>query len=162
MKNLRLSDLIKINEDFLYHHKEITESDIQKINELKRRIELNLEAKAPASGDCVILKGYNNYERKEVIYENGHIENSRFNYSNFSACTRPYVPFVFEKGMHGFTLDTSGGVWSEIPKTDLIPTGKIKEKLFKTFGHVGVCGAGGIYFPASVRVWEYENADKIY
>jgi len=76
-------------------------------------------------------------------------------------CENPSVPFAFlSKTKDNIKCNTSGGAWCNIP-INLKLIGK-RKKIFKDWGHRGVCAHGAIKFEALVNVWEYKQPEPLY
>lgn len=142
-----LVGLIGLNSTY-HHNHGITESDIEKANEIIKCIEGTRNDSKPCAGDIIICKG----PKKE--YTNGHLEYSNPLACN-SICVQPYIPFVhIYLGKPSFS--SSGGYWFNIKEKDLdtLEYVKTKEKTFKEWGHCGPCAGGAFIFKAKVNVWK--------
>lgn len=152
-----METLEKINQCFIATHYELTESDVEAVNEHVELIEKSRSESKPKEGDLLIYTDENG-----EYYPRAHIETFTTENGNELAyiCEKPYVPFVWECS-GDINCSTSGGAWKFLQVKDLKYKGKT-EKLFSIVGHCGLCAHAALYFKANVNVWEYVSPDNPY
>ena len=149
------NDILKYSRTYYAQHG-ITNADVLKANKLHDLIRATRLNNKPMPGDIMICQG------PAKTYHNGHID--LLDLSLVAAIwTQPYTPFVFESTRTALDIhfDASGGYWLSIPKDklNLINHESRQIKLFKTWGHKGVCVDGAFTFPCKVNVWSYYSDD---
>lgn len=148
-------DIISHSQIYHHYHK-VTDSDVEKANELIAVIE-ETRCDVPKCGDIVIARG------PKKTYNNGHIQLDDL--SDYSAmCVQPYLPFVSwrrtKDNEKQILCSTSGGYWFSLPTDSAKNAIKFMEyegqrvKSFKAWGHCGPCGDGAFTFEAPVNVWK--------
>jgi len=159
-KYYTLETLKQINRSYDREHV-VTQYDVNKVNRLIDVIEKNSSVFL-AVGDIIQCHGYNDYHKKDMIYDNGHLEDLNYlDTGKLSICTEPYTPFTWERSEKP-TFSTSGGYWfAENDKTKFELIGH-RLKTFCAWGHNGATANGAVNFQARVNVWKYVNKDKIY
>lgn len=136
-----------------YHMEhQLTESDVQMVNETIRVIENSRSKEVPQDGDIVQFTN-----KHGDYYAKAHIQDTIND--TLYVCERPMTPFVTVYGLNNNKIHTSasGGAWSHIPaKLRYVGTAK---KLFTAWGHSGACANGAVEFQAVVSVWEYTEGE---
>ncbi|GAB6557956.1 DUF4121 family protein [Bacillus cereus] len=133
-----------------YHMKySVTQSDVDKANELVKLIEQTRDANVPKVGDIVeYTNKYGDY------FKNAHIEEV-IDENLLYICDRPSEASVSKStDPENIHSAVGGGPWSRIPK-GLKYLGK-RKKVFSVWGHSGRGANGSIRFEAEVNVWEYK------
>lgn len=133
----------------------LTDKDIQKVTAIRAGIEQRVApgvVPVPMAGDAVIIEG-----KGGVCYQNGRMDESRWETDRMALCTKPYIPHIHPE----LTVSTSGGYWVAADNAQLIHEGT-REVMFWTWGHNGACGGGGVHFTATVNLWRYTDTDKVY
>jgi hypothetical protein len=145
-----METLIGVNASYHQEHR-VTESDVQKANEVARVIEKTRNNVVPQPGDIV------QYTTKHGdYYARAHIEGGNGD-GKLSICEQPSTPFVNVDGGIVRT-NTSGGAWASIPAT-LEHVG-VANKAFVHWGHCGRCGNGAFTVIAQVNVWRYTDGNS--
>ncbi len=112
---------------------------------------------SPQIGDKVILEGYNQTEKKDIVYDNGHIESLNWgDTGKLNICTSPDLPHIRETG----NTSTGGGYWVNIEPNKLSFVG-YTSKTFWTWGFEAPRADAALYFKAPVKVWRYKNDELI-
>ena len=150
-----IETLTEINGSYHAEHR-LQQSDVDIANKYVEIIEKSRTDDEIQVGDMIELTvKYGDY------YKHAHVENFNPETDNWSVCEKPSVPFVsLSKTKDNIRCNTSGGPWSSVPN-NLNLIGK-RKKIFKDWGHRGVCGNGAINFEATVNVWEYKQLDPLY
>lgn len=158
-----IESLKESNERFLRTHYRLTEADIDMANEYTDLIEKSRSKLIPKGGDVVrYTNEYGDY------FHSAHIDNVEGEEAYICVSASPSIHR--SDNTNGFSFSTSGGPWCYIPTNKMEYIGT-EEKEFWNFGHCGACADGGIYFSATVNVWEYnenkmrhstKNRDKYY
>jgi len=134
----------------------VRDFDTDKVNKIIVLLINKLTVKSPSVGDKVILEGYNEGSRKDIVYSNGHVECLTWaDTDKLNVCTSPDTPHIRESGQ----TSTSGGYWVQIEPSKLTFVGYASKK-FWTWGFEGQKGDAAIYFEAPVKVWKYEDVTK--
>jgi len=129
-------------------HNRLEQSDVDIVN---RYVNLIESTRREIPCPCDIIEYTDEYG---IYSQNAHIQSLDDEMERFSVSCIPHVPFVFNDDEHGVRFNTGGGPWVSVDAAVLKHIGK-REKLFKLFGHDRVTGDRGVYFKASVNVWEY-------
>jgi hypothetical protein len=145
---ITMETLIGVNARYHHQHR-VTESDVQKANEIVRVIEQTRNNAIPQPGDIVqYTTKHGNY------YAKAHIEGTTD--GRLSICENPSTPFVtVYDGI--VRTNTSGGAWASIP-ANLEHVG-VANKAFVHWGHCGPCGNGAFTVIATVNVWRYTDGN---
>jgi len=148
-------EALKENSSSYANQHGIKQSDADLASELHDIIRATRTPDKPMAGDIMICIG------TEKEYHDGHIDHDDLaKYA--SICTKPYVPFVFKMNTKKpqVSFNASGGYWFRIPKPEQAKIRYIgkRTKLFKAWGHCGICKNGAFTFPCKVNVWSYELA----
>lgn len=147
-----IESLKESNGRFLRTHYRLTETDIDMANEYTDLIEKSRSKLIPKAGDVVrYTNEYGDY------FHSAHIDNVEGEEAYICVSANPSIHR--SDNTNGFSFSTSGGPWCYIPTNKMEYIGT-EEKEFWNFGHCGSCTDGGIYFNASVNVWEY-NENKM-
>jgi len=130
--------------------------DTDKVNKIIVMLMNKLILLTPSIGDKIILEGYIPSDKRDVVYNNGHIESLNWgDTGKLNVCTSPDIPHIRENG----NTSTSGGYWVQIEPSKLTFVGYSSKK-FWTWGFEGQKGDAAIYFEAPVKVWKYEDVTK--
>lgn len=120
----------------------------------------------PLPGDIVIVRGTEeNYKKVIPVYEGARIDSYKPRWDQDPVCASICLQASVHIGLHEddpeepYSLSISGGYWIGPKLTELKDTGKYRGASFWTWGHVGACGNGGIYYSAPVKVWEYKGPE---
>lgn len=145
-----MNELTKINQEFILHHYNLMESDLNKANNFVKLIEETRSTLEPKAGDILRYT-----DEHGTYYGHTHIEKISVEDGKIyaSVCEHPYIPFI-SKANNGIYCNTSGGAWHSLDITNFIYKGTEK-KTFQDWGHCGACASGTVKFDASVSVWEY-------
>jgi len=147
--------LTAINRTYHAEHK-VNQSDVDKANMYVSIIEKSRTNDRIQPGDIIELT-----TEHGDYYRNAHVDYFNAETGNWRVCEQPYVPFVsLSTTGDNITCCTSGGAWDNIPN-NLQLVGK-RKKLFKDWGHCGVCAHGAMTFEAIVNVWEYNHPKPLY
>ncbi len=131
--------------------------DAQIANHITDLLREKVKSNTPEIGDRIILEGYNSYDKKDVVYDDGIIESlNAYKTGKLYACCNG-SPYIYNTG----NLSVSGGYFLTIDPSKVEFVG-YSTRFFWTFGWNGACGNGGIYFEAPVKVWRYKNNEEIY
>lgn len=137
------------NGRFLGTHYRLTEADADMANEYTVLIEKSRSKLIPKAGDVVrYTNEYGEY------YSFAHIDSVEGKEAYICVSASPFIHR--SSNTNGFSFSTSGGPWYYIPTERMRYVGT-DEKKFWNFGHCGACADGGIYFNATVNVWEYDE-----
>lgn len=142
-----------LNDSYDYGHP-VTQSDTDKVNRLISAIRQERDGyEKPVAGDII-----------EYTSRNGDFFNSarigRITDKNYEICLSEKIPFCYENE-NGAGCDIHEGVWTHLDKA--VPEfAGIRVGLFKTWGHVGRCAHGLIYFKTSVRSWRYTEPEPMF
>lgn len=128
---------------------EVTEADVNMVNELIGLIESTRNDDSPRVGDVVRF-----ITKTGDYHAYTHIE--KVNGSKLYVCQKPLTPFITSYGKT-LSTNTSGGPWTNIP-SDLKRVGT-EEKAFVEWGHGGARANGAVQFLATVNVWEYTEGE---
>lgn len=135
----------------------ICEKDAIKVNALINIFEKNLQNLEPTPGDLIICCGYNNYYNKEVVYSQGIVDEVNED-NKLHICVQPTPPYVLATGR----LSTSGGYWFTCRKEEIKRSQELEGKrTFWCWDSYGPRAQGGLYFQASVKIWEITSS-KVY
>jgi len=130
--------------------------DTDKVNKIIVLFINNITLTTPSIGDRVILEGYIPSQKKDIVYDNGHIESLNYgDTGKLNVCTSPDIPHITEKG----NTSTSGGYWVNIEPSKLTFVG-YSSKAFWTWGFEGQKADAALYFHAPIKVWKYEDVTK--
>lgn len=141
-----IESLKKSNGRFLGTHYRLTEADVDLANKYTNLIEKSRSKLIPKAGDIVrYTNEYGDYSHF------AHIDNIVEEEAYICASANPSIHT--SNNNDGFSFSTSGGPWYYIPTNKMEYVGT-EEKEFWDFGHCGACADGGIYFKATVNVWE--------
>lgn len=152
MTKYTIETLSKINQRFILNHGNLTQSDVDKVNNYIALIEESRTETTARIGD--ILQYTNEYGQYNKSAHIDTIENGEAN-----ICENASVSISQNDDFYGFYFSTSGGDWHNLKLDNFKYMGKVK-KTFWTFGHMGACASGGIYFEALVNVWECNENKK--
>ena len=150
MKKYTVETLKKENYHFDYEHG-ITESDVMKVNKIIDAIENSRSTERIQVGDVVqYTNEYGEYFPHAMItniYDNAEISENGNMYTNI------------HEGE--FCHSTSGGSFSHHEMKGFTYIGKTT-RTFWTFGHNGACANGGVYFTATVNLWECNDNKEMF
>ena len=147
MKEYTLESLMPLNPSLDGYHR-LEQSDVDIVNRYAHLIE-SARREFPYPGDIIeYTDEYGNF------YQNAHIQALDDESGQYSVSCIPHVPFVFKDDECGMRFNTGGGPWVSIDTKALKHIGN-REKLFMLFGYDRVTGDRGVYFKASVNVWDY-------
>lgn len=154
MTKYTIENLKEVNQVYDYHHR-VTISDVEKANKWVELIENSRTVDRPQIGDIVEFTN-----KHGDYYRNAHIEKIDNEDNTMEICEHPSIPFVgYIEEENRIYTSTSGGAWNNIPsKLKLIGQ---REKVFKVWGHCGLCANGAVSFTAMVNVWEYIEDDTL-
>lgn len=150
MKKYTVETLKKENYHFDYEHG-ITESDVMKVNKIIDAIENSRSTERIQVGDVVqYTNEYGEY------FPHAMITNI---YDNTEICENGNMYTNIHEGE--FCHSTSGGSFShhEIKGFTYI---RKTTRTFWTFGHNGACANGGVYFTATVNLWECNDNKEMF
>lgn len=124
----------------------VDDKDLEIVNNIIQTIE-DGRGDFPMPGD--IVQYTNKYGS---FYSHAHIEYMKD--GKFKICEQGTPSFATKYNKEvGFSM--SGGVWREESAKNKFKHAGTSEKYLWTWGRVGACGNGGIYFRAQVNVWRY-------
>lgn len=150
MKKYTVETLKKENYHFDYEHG-ITESDVMKVNKIIDAIENSRSTERIQVGDVVqYTNEYGEY------FPHAMITNI---YDNTEICENGNMYTNIHEGE--FCHSTSGGSFSHYEMKGFIYIGKTT-RTFWTFGHNGACANGGVYFTATVNLWECNDNKEMF
>lgn len=150
MKKYTVETLKKENYHFDYEHG-ITESDVMKVNKIIDAIENSRSTERIQVGDVVqYTNEYGEY------FPHAMITNI---YDNTEICENGNMYTNIHEGE--FCHSTSGGSFSHHEMKGFTYIGKTT-RTFWTFGHNGACANGGVYFTATVNLWECNDNKEMF
>nr|DAT99324.1 MAG TPA: protein of unknown function (DUF4121) [Caudoviricetes sp.] len=150
MKKYTVETLKKENYHFDYEHG-ITESDVMKVNKIIDAIENSRSTERIQVGDVVqYTNEYGEY------FPHAMITNI---YDNTEICENGNMYTNIHEGE--FCHSTSGGSFSHHEMNGFTYIGKTTN-IFWTFGHNGACANGGVYFTATVNLWECNDNKEMF
>lgn len=150
MKKYTVETLKKENYHFDYEHG-ITESDVMKVNKIIDAIENSRSTERIQVGDVVqYTNEYGEY------FPHAMITNI---YDNTEICENGNMYTNIHEGE--FCHSTSGGSFSHHEMKGFTYIGKTT-RTFWTFGHNGACANGGVYFAATVNLWECNDNKEMF
>lgn len=150
MKKYTVETLKKENYHFDYEHG-ITESDVMKVNKIIDAIENSRSTERIQVGDVVqYTNEYGEY------FPHAMITNI---YDNMEICENGNMYTNIHEGE--FCHSTSGGSFSHHEMKGFTYIGKTT-RTFWTFGHNGACANGGVYFTATVNLWECNDNKEMF
>lgn len=150
MKKYTVETLKKENYHFDYEHG-ITESDVMKVNKIIDAIENSRSTERIQVGDVVqYTNEYGEY------FPHAMITNI---YDNTEICENGNMYTNIHEGE--FCHSTSGGSFSHYEMKGFTYIGKTT-RTFWTFGHNGACANGGVYFTATVNLWECNDNKEMF
>lgn len=145
-----METLKKENYHFDYEHG-ITESDVMKVNKIIDAIENSRSTERIQVGDVVqYTNEYGEY------FPHAMITNI---YDNTEICENGNMYTNIHEGE--FCHSTSGGSFSHHEMNGFTYIGKTTNT-FWTFGHNGACANGGVYFTATVNLWECNDNKEMF
>lgn len=152
-------DLREYNLSFISEHGDLNEDDFAFIDCIQHKFAVLHQADEdgciPKPGDTV----EGTYYDGACKFSRGVVESFRTNENRLSVCTSPYgEPWVHKKD-DAIVVTTSGGPYFGYAKQDFQYKGKEK-RLFREFGHAGVCANGTISFPVEVNCWKVVEPEK--
>lgn len=129
----------------------ITESDVMKVNKIINMIENSRSTERVQVGDVVqYTNEYGKYYPHAMIT---NLNNDAEICENGSMYTNIYN--------EEFCHSVSGGSFSHHNINDFTYIGTTT-RTFWTFGHYGACANGGVYFTATVNLWECNDNKEIF
>lgn len=129
----------------------VNQSDVEKINHLVSLIE-SRQGNILQIGDVVeYTNEYGEYFQTAAI---DNIEEK-----SVHICENAGINIG--EGSNGLSYSLSGGSFNHVSIDNFTYLGKT-EKEFWTFGHCGACANGGIYFKATVNLWECNINKELY
>lgn len=150
MKKYTVETLKKENYHFDYEHG-ITESDVMKVNKIIDAIENSRSTERIQVGDVVqYTNEYGEY------FPHAMITNI---YDNTEICENGNMYTNIHEGE--FCHSTSRGSFSHHEMKGFTYIGKTT-RTFWTFGHNGACANGGVYFTATVNLWECNDNKEMF
>jgi hypothetical protein len=150
MKKYTVETLKKENYHFDYEHG-ITESDVMKVNKIIDAIENSRSTERIQVGDVVqYTNEYGEY------FPHAMITNI---YDDAEICENGNMYTNIHEGE--FCHSTSGGSFSHHEMKGFTYIGKTT-RTFWTFGHNGACANGGVYFTATVNLWECNDNKEMF
>lgn len=150
MKKYTVETLKKENYHFDYEHG-ITESDVMKVNKIIDAIENSRSTERIQVGDVVqYTNEYGDY------FPHAMITNI---YDDAEICENGNMYTNIHEGE--FCHSTSGGSFSHHEMKGFTYIGKTT-RTFWTFGHNGACANGGVYFTATVNLWECNDNKEMF
>lgn len=150
MKKYTVETLKKENYHFDYEHG-ITESDVMKVNKIIDAIENSRSTERIQVEDVVqYTNEYGEY------FPHAMITNI---YDNTEICENGNMYTNIHEGE--FCHSTSGGSFSHHEMKGFTYIGKTT-RTFWTFGHNGACANGGVYFTATVNLWECNDNKEMF
>lgn len=150
MARYTVETLKKENYHFDYEHG-ITESDVMKVNKIIDAIENSRSTERIQVGDVVqYTNEYGEY------FPHAMITNI---YDNTEICENGNMYTNIHEGE--FCHSTSGGSFSHHEMKGFTYIGKTT-RTFWTFGHNGACANGGVYFTATVNLWECNDNKEMF
>ena len=145
-----METLKKENYHFDYEHG-ITESDVMKVNKIIDMIENSRSTERVQVGDVVqYTNEYGEYFPHAII--------TKIN-DDAEICEHGGMYINIYEGE--FYHSTSGGSFSHYEMDKFTYIGKTTNT-FWTFGHNGACANGGIYFTATVNLWECNDNKEMF
>lgn len=150
MKKYTVETLKKENYHFDYEHG-ITESDVMKVNKIIDAIENSRSTERIQVGDVVqYTNEYGDY------FPHAMITNI---YDDAEICENGNMYTNIHEGE--FCHSTSGGSFSHHEMKGFTYIGKTT-RTFWTFGQNGACANGGVYFTATVNLWECNDNKEMF
>lgn len=154
MSKITLEQLSKWNPVFESSHGECDNYDLHKVNGYIELIEESRNPYHPVIGDIVqYTNKYGEYFSHAIVEwtEDGSV----------GLCERGNPSIHKSSDMLGFGLSISGGSFPTVELSDMKLVGTT-ETSFWDFGHSGACADGGLYFYATVNVWECNVNEQKY
>lgn len=147
-----IESLKEINQRFLSTHYRLVQADVDMANEYIKLIDKSRSKERASIGDVV------RYTTKNGDYYSfAHIDSIN-ELGKVTICEQASPSIHKSNNKEGFSFSTSGGSWCDISISNMKYVGTTNKE-FWDFGHCGACAGGGIYFNATVNIWEY-NANK--
>ena len=152
-----IETLSEINTRFLNAHYELTENDVEKVNDCIDLLEKSRTPKNPMPGDIVqYTDEHGNY------YSNAFIEKVEDGKAYIAEHANTYMDLNKESENGISVFVSAGGAFHYIPLEQMIYTGEQTERRFWHFGHCGCCADGGIDFYGTVNVWKCDMNEEKY
>lgn len=150
---LSIEKLKEVNQ-FYDYNKGITETETNKANKIATVITSASQTESPQVGDIVLYTTkYGDYYKDAVIEK---IEGKKFYICESGSL---WAGINEQTQKHHVSVGSGGSFrWLDIEKLEA--TGGTKERAFQTWGRNGAEANGAFYFPATVKIWIYNELNR--
>ena len=150
---LTVEKLKEVNQSYHYN-KGITEKETEKANSIATVITKAAQTKNPQVGDIVLYTTeHGDYHANAVIEK---IDSKKFYICEAGSL---WAGINGQTQKHYISVGSGGSFkWLDIEKLEA--TRETKERTFQTWGRNGAEANGAFYFPATVKVWIYNEINK--
>lgn len=152
---LSIEKLKEVNESYHYN-KGITDTELNKANKIALVITKASQLQSPQVGDIVqYTTEHGDYYAHAVI--------EKINGKEFYICESGslWAGINEQTQKHYISVGCGGSFkWLDIEKLEA--TNQTKQRNFQTWGRFGAKANGAFYFPATVKIWVYNEKNKYY
>ena len=147
---------LKESNQFYDYNKGITKKETDKANKIATVITKAAQTKTPQEGDIVLYTTEHGDYHKNAVIEK--IEGNKFYICEAGSLWAG----VNEQTQKHYISVGSGGSFRWLNIEKLEATKETKQRNFQTWGRFGAEANGAFYFPATVKVWIYNEKNKYY